>query len=87
MNNFRFEILYQELKEIKEVISKNSLTPIQAIEIIDRLELMRRLNAPKQTIMRYVRLGIIPEIKIGYRCCYNWPVVVQALEKDSYKIA
>lgn len=53
------------------------------IELIDRKELMQRLNLSEATIAAKVRKGVIPEIKIDYHVRYNWQAVVTALEQHT----
>lgn len=74
-----FETIQKELADIKELFAalpKQSTPP----EIISRDELLRRLDISEPTLMKYVRKGRIPEIRIGQVYRYNWPSVVMALE-------
>lgn len=55
---------------------------IEISEIINRGELCKRLDITKQTAIRWERKGTIPCFRIGAAVRYNWPSVVEALEKQ-----
>jgi len=76
-----FEEILQELSEIKTTLQGAKTTPSMQIEIIDRVELQKRLNITEPTAIRWGKRGIIPEIRIGGNVRYNWPAVIKALEE------
>jgi hypothetical protein len=84
MANNPFDILHDEIKILKELITK---LPIQTgslpDEIIDRKELCKRLAVSEPTAIRLGRRGDIPEIKLGDSIRYNWRTVVECLDKKS----
>lgn len=77
-----FEEISSQLSELMQVISTLRYSPAPQIEIIDRKELLKRLNITEPTAIRWGRRGTIPEIHIGSNVRYNWPAVVQALENQ-----
>jgi hypothetical protein len=52
-------------------------------DIIDRLELCRRLNITQPTCIKFEKSGLIPALRIGETIRYNWPQVIQQLEAAS----
>lgn len=75
-----FADIMNELAEIKQLLSVIRTSPEPAIEIIDRKELLKRLNITEPTAIRWGKRGTIPEIHIGSNVRYNWHSVVRALE-------
>jgi hypothetical protein len=75
-----FEEILQELKDIKTTLSSAQTVPSLQVEIIDRPELMKRLNITEPTAITWGKRGVIPELRIGSNVRYNWYAVVQALE-------
>lgn len=73
-----FEIILQQLAEIKEALPKPGEDK-EPIEVIDRKELMKRLSITEPTAIRWGRRGKLPELRIGNAVRYNWPEVVAAL--------
>lgn len=65
---------------IKEMLT--SATASSQTEIIDRAELLKRLKITEPTCIRWQKKGKIPFLTIGSAIRYNWPAVVQALEKS-----
>jgi len=83
MQNFSnpFDLIFKELSEIKDTVvafKKPDISPQP--EIIDRKELLKRLNITEPTAIRWGKKGTIPELRIGSNVRYNWPSVVRALE-------
>jgi excisionase family DNA binding protein len=50
-------------------------------EIIDRKELCTRLNISDRTASTWEKKGKIPFLMVGSSIRYNWPKVIEALEK------
>jgi len=48
-------------------------------EIIDEQEILRRIPISRRTLWNWKNRGIIPHIKIGARCLYDWENVHAAL--------
>lgn len=77
-----FDILRGEVAQLRELIAAIP-TQVRPPEIIDRSELQRRLGITEPTVIKFVRNGRIPEIKLGAGICrYNWPDVVEALKSN-----
>jgi hypothetical protein len=53
--------------------------PLQP-EIINRVELCKRLDITEPTCIRWEKKGKIPRIEIGSAIRYNWPKVIETLE-------
>ena len=53
----------------------------QLTEILSRAELCKRLNITEPTCIRWEKKGLIPCFRIGSSCRYNWPKVIEALER------
>jgi hypothetical protein len=75
-----FDLIFQKLDELDQKITIREASPNQQIEVINRGELMKRLSLTAPTVIKYTRLGKIPQIKIGDKVLYNWPSVVAKLE-------
>lgn len=75
-----FEIILQQLAEIKEALPKPG-EDREPIEVIDRKQLMQRLSITEPTAIRWGKRGRIPELRIGSNVRYNWPEVVAALNE------
>jgi hypothetical protein len=83
MNN-PFEEIIERFDKLEErFLALNTSTNPPTIEIIDRDELCRRLSITEPTVIRYEKKKIIPAIRIGSSVRYNWPSVVNALEKKN----
>jgi hypothetical protein len=81
MNN-PFEIILQELAEIKERLpGVTEVKDTSTLEIIDRKELKKRLRLTDPTIIKMGKEGMIPELRAGNSVRYNWQAVVTALSK------
>ena len=78
-----FEILSNQISDLKEQVSAIGTANQKPIEIIDRTELMKRLAVTEPTIIRWTKRGKIPEIKIGTSCRYNWYSVIEKLELET----
>lgn len=78
-----FEEIMAELKEIKTLLLFIQKAPAEPVEIIDRVEAMKRLNITEPTIIRWGKRGKIPEIRIGSSVRYNWYAVVKSLENKN----
>ncbi len=77
-------IRLSELELLIENSVKNALAtkqPQAAIEIIDRDELCKRLSITEPTAIRWEKKGRIPSLRIGSNVRYNWPAVIESLEK------
>jgi excisionase family DNA binding protein len=70
-----------ELEELRQQLSTILLSKQQTTEIIDRQELCKRLNITKPTAIRWEKKGKIPSMRIGGNVRYNWPTVIEALER------
>ncbi len=79
--NNPFQDILQELAEIRETIKLIRIAPTPQIEIIDRLELQKRLGLSQPTVIRWTKQGKIPEMRLGNNIRYNWGAVVEALQK------
>ncbi len=75
-----FEVILSELSEIKETISIIRTAPGQQVEIIDRPELLKRLDITEPTAITWGKKGKIPEMRIGSNVRYDWFDVVKALK-------
>lgn len=76
-----FDVIINRLNEIDEKLSvTNTIPPAQNIEIIDRVELRKRLDITEPTAIRWEKKGRIPSFRIGSSVRYNWPKVVASLE-------
>ena len=53
--------------------------------IINRAELIKRLDITEPTVIRYEKKGIIPSIRIGSAVRYDYDKVLQALETKKKK--
>ncbi len=74
-----FETILEKLNELdKRLVEKSKIIPP---EIIDRVELRKRLKITEPTAIRWEKKGHIPSFRIGSSVRYNWPTVVAALEK------
>lgn len=78
-----FETIIELLNELKGMlVSADDITPQQAIEIIDRHELCKRLSITEPTAIRWEKKGKIPSMRIGSSVRYNWQAVIKALERS-----
>ncbi len=65
----------------KKVSAIHPVTTIPPAEIINRSELCKRLDITEPTAIRWDKKGKLPSIRIGSNVRYNWPTVVEALER------
>ncbi|HMK18126.1 MAG TPA: helix-turn-helix domain-containing protein [Chitinophagaceae bacterium] len=81
-----FDILLAEFREVKEIL-KNipSAYVAQVPEIINSKELCKRLDLSEPTLIAWRKKKAIPFIRIGSSIRYNWPKVVEALERRNNK--
>jgi len=78
-----FDIILERLERIESLITaENHLPPAEAIEIIDRKELCKRLDISIPTLSNMEKRKEIPFFKMGSNRKYNWLKVVAALEKQ-----
>jgi hypothetical protein len=70
--------IIERLERIELLLTVAQSTKTE-IEIIDRQELMKRLNISEPTVILWGKKGKIPEMRIGANVRYNWPDVVKAL--------
>jgi hypothetical protein len=54
-------------------------TPSSEAGFIDEKQLLARLPVSRGTLANWKAKGILPFIKIGRRCLYDWPSVQGAL--------
>jgi excisionase family DNA binding protein len=83
MLNNPFEIILERLVSIEEQLARFHVpTAAQQNEIIGREELCTRLNITVPTAIRWEKKGKIPALRVGSNVRYNWPKVIEALEKS-----
>ena len=83
-----FDVILERLNGLETLIlnnSQNSNNSQADAEIIDRAELGKRLGITEPTVITWERKGKIPSIRIGGSVRYNWPKVIEALEKGGGK--
>jgi excisionase family DNA binding protein len=86
MNN-PFEEILQRLSGIESAMSEpRDRPPAMPTEIISREELCKRLDLTEPTIIRWEKKGKIPSFRIGSAVRYNWPVVIESLEKKGVRL-
>ena len=76
-----FELINTRLIAIESLLTK----PLDAIvnepaEIINRIELCKRLDITEPTAIRWEKKGKIPSFRIGSNVRYNWINVISQLE-------
>jgi hypothetical protein len=67
-----YDRIYHNRHELQLVPAKE--------EIIDRKELLKRLNISEPTIIRWEKMKRIPVIRIGSSVRYNWKALIKRLE-------
>lgn len=83
-----FDVILERINGLETLILNNSQTSTKQdpqTEIIDRAELEKRLGLTEPTIIAWERKGKIPSFRIGGSVRYNWPRVIEALEKNGGK--
>lgn len=81
-----FDIILAEFRELKEIIKNLPQAQLMPLpEIINTEELCKRLYLSEPTVITWRRKRLIPFFKIGTSIRYNWPKVVEALEKGKNK--
>ena len=78
-----FDAITERLDDLDKKISR--LPQIQSAppaEIIDTTELCKRLALSEPTVIKWRRKKKIPSFKIGSCIRYNWPEVIQFLNKQ-----
>lgn len=76
-----FEIILSKLEELELKFASIGNPPVlTSSEIIDRLELCKRLAITEPTAIRWEKKGHIPSFRIGSNVRYNWHKVLEALE-------
>ena len=77
------EDLIETIKDtIKCLVTSNQKPPP---EIIDQPELCKRLGISRQTANTWTKKRKIPCMQVGGSLRFNWPAVVEFLEKKSGK--
>lgn len=81
-----FAPFYEELKAIKDQLKEISeaQTVNPQSEVISDKTLCERLEITRQTLNRWRKQGRIPFIQIGSVLRYDYPKVLEALEKGGY---
>ena len=77
-------VISESFQAILSKFTANISVP-SSIEIIDGVELRKRLGITETTLIRYKKKGQIPYLKVGSSLRYNWFAVVQALEMKKSK--
>lgn len=80
-----FDAILAKLEEIERKIIVSKANGIDPVEIINREELMKRLEITEPTAITWGKRGKIPEMRIGSNVRYNWYSVVRTLEEDHRK--
>ena len=81
-----FDEIIEKLDRLNEKFTAvDTASTVCTIEIIDRLELRKRLALTEPTVIRWERKGKIPCFRIGSSVRYNWPAVIEALEGKKKK--
>lgn len=78
-----FDEILQKLNYITKRLETFEQATENAIEIIDRIELCKRLGITEPTAIKYGKTNKIPEIRIGSCVKYNWPAVISTLENSN----
>lgn len=79
-----FDLILERLDKLDNILSAtNNVSTAPAIEIIDRIELRKRLAITEPTIIRWEKKGKIPAIRVGSSVRYNWPAVIESLESKN----
>ena len=76
-----YQIIFDELQEIKNKVDGLKSPTAPAIQIVDRKELQKILGVTEPTLITWGKKGKIPEMRIGSNVRYNLPDVVKALQK------
>jgi hypothetical protein len=81
------ELILAEFKELKDILKERPVElPAAAPEIINTEELCKRLDLSEPTLISWRKKKIIPFIRVGSSMIrYNWPKVIEALEKKNSK--
>ena len=58
------------------------LAPSNRTGFIDEKELLTLLPISRRTLGNWKIKGLLPFIKIGRRCLYDWPSVAEALRRQ-----
>lgn len=75
-------VVLECIKEALQSTSPTSQTDNDAQpEIIDTKTLLSRLDLSEPTVIRYRQKGVIPFLQVGSAIRYNWPKVLEVLEK------
>lgn len=81
-----FETILAELREIKETVKTiHQIPEAQPPEIIDSDTICERLSISDTTLRNWRRKKQIPFISVNGTIRYNWPRVVESLEKKNGK--
>jgi predicted DNA-binding transcriptional regulator AlpA len=81
-----FDIIMEKLQVIEAaVLNKPAAQEATQPEIINSDELIKRLGLSRATLITYRKNKSIPFIKIGSSIRFNYPKVIEALEKRNGK--
>ena len=83
-----FDAVLEAINGLRMLIETQGVSPQpleRSAEIIDRIELGKRLSLSHNTIVRWEKAGKIPVLHVGPNIHYNWPKVVEALENPGKK--
>jgi hypothetical protein len=76
-----FDVIIEKLESLESKLNQPSaLIAIPQAEIIDRVELCKRLSITTPTAMRWEKKGKIPYFRLGSNVRYNWTNVINTLE-------
>ena len=81
-----FDVIIEKIEGLEsKILSTSNLSsfPVASpVEIIDRLELCKRLAITEPTAIRCEKKGKIPSFRIGSNVRYNWQKVLDSLENQ-----
>lgn len=80
------DLILSEFKEIKELLKSKPAEQVAVMpEIIDSDTICERLSISDTTLRNWRRKKQIPFISVNGTIRYNWPRVVESLEKKNGK--
>jgi excisionase family DNA binding protein len=80
------DLILSEFNELKELIKSRPVEQPAAVpEIINTEELCKRLDLSEPTLISWRKKKVIPFMRVGSSIRYNWPKVIEALEKRNAK--
>lgn len=78
-----FDIILSELNQIKEAfINMPKVEAAPPPEIIDTMELCKRLDITEPTAIKWRGKKKLPFFRVGNSVRYNWPKVISSLENQ-----